>query len=331
MTARGRRRAFALLVAACGLGAGAAVALGPERAGPSAAGLAMARTALTERSAIVFQRAGGAVAVAARADGTPAATRLRCDRVYFAAGRGLCLARTGGFAAGYRAEVFDSAFQVRHALALAGIPSRARVSPDGRLGAVTMFVTGHSYEAAGTFSTQTTLISLADGRPIAELEDFRVMHGEREVTAVDQNFWGVTFARDGNRFYATLATGGRTYLIVGSVRERSARIIHRNVECPSLSPDETRIAFKKRTPSSERPWRLTVLDLRTLRETPLGELRSVDDQAEWRDDGHVLYGLAGAIYEVSADGRGTPRRILDQASSPAAQRVSSVPRPPFLR
>ena len=76
-------------------------------------------------------------------------------------------------------------------------------------------------------------------------------------------------------------------------------MIHENVECPSLSPDGTRIAYKKRTGSSSTPWHLTVLDLATMRETPLAETRSVDDQVEWLDDDHVLYGVDGAIWAVA--------------------------------
>ena len=45
---------------------------------------------------------------------------------------------------------------------------------------------------------------------------------------------------------ATLSSGGRHYLIKGSVNGRDARVIHEGVECPSLSPDNHRIAFKKR-------------------------------------------------------------------------------------
>jgi hypothetical protein len=203
---------------------------------------------------------------------------------------------------------------------VAGIPSRARVSPDGRYGAVTLFVAGDSYAAAGAFSTRTTIIDLARGRKVAGLEDFVVTRDGRRITATDANFWGVTFARDGDRFYATLATGGRTYLIEGSVRARSARVIDDNVECPSLSPDGTRIAYKKRVPSKTRPWRLTVLDLTTMRETPLAETRSVDDQAEWLDDEHVLYGLDGAVWSARADGGGRPVRFLAGAASPAVVR-----------
>ena len=48
------------------------------------------------------------------------------------------------------------------------------MSPDGRFGSVTMFVTGHSYATTGDFSTQTTLIDLERGVRIADLEDFTV-------------------------------------------------------------------------------------------------------------------------------------------------------------
>jgi Tol biopolymer transport system component len=209
---------------------------------------------------------------------------------------------------------------VRHALAVTGIPSRARVSPDGRYGAVTLFVSGHAYADPGSFSTQTTLIDLATGSRIGDLEQFTVFRGSRQVTATDVNYWGVTFGRDSDRFYATLATAGTTYLIEGSVSGRRARVIHENVECPSLSPDGTRIAYKKRTGSGSAPWHLTVLDLATKHETPLADARSVDDQVEWLDDTHVLYAVDGAVWAARADGTGEPRRYIARADSPAAVR-----------
>ena len=52
------------------------------------------------------------------------------------------------------------------------------MSPDGRYGAVTLFVTGHAYATPGAFSTQTTLIDLAHaGSKIADLEQFTVLRG----------------------------------------------------------------------------------------------------------------------------------------------------------
>ena len=117
-----------------------------------------------------------------------------------------------------------------------------------------------------------------------------------------------------------MATGGKTYLIEGSIGGRTAKVLHENVECPSLSPDGTRIAYKKRTGSATNPWRLTVLDLATMRETPLAETRSIDDQAEWLDDDRVLYGMGGEVRVVSADGSGEPAVFLAHAASPAVVR-----------
>ena len=136
------------------------------------------------------------------------------------------------------------------------------------------------------------------------------------IQAPDFNFWGVTFARDGNRFYATLGTRGQTYLIEGNLERREARVVRGGVECPALSPDNTRVAFKKRTGGviSAVTWRLSVLDLATGKEWELAETRSVDDQVEWLDDRQVLYGLLAApsgtavtnVWTVPADGSGEP-------------------------
>jgi hypothetical protein len=329
-----RRLLFALLLAACLLVAGIAVASAvrtrdPAENASSGAGDALS-AANAKGTAVVVARslgdgspgARGQVAIAplGREAGPRMLAPLRCDRVYFATGRGLCLARGTGFAAGYRARMFGADLRVRHELEVEGVPSRARVSPDGRYGSVTMFVTGHSYADTGSFSTQTTLIDMSTGEQIADLEEFAVTRGQRQVTAVDVNFWGVTFARDSDRFYATMATGGKTYLIEGSVQGRSARVVHENVECPSLSPDGSRLAYKRRTRSDATPWRLAVLDLATMRETPLAETRSVDDQAEWLDDDHVLYGIDGTVSVVAADGSGHPRRFMAGADSPAVVR-----------
>jgi hypothetical protein len=324
---------FALLVLAATVVAALAIVSGIRsadpagKASPGAQGVLPAARA--KRQPMVVYRvdhgrpnASGQIALAplGASAGRPTLTPLSCDRVYFAATTGLCLARRSGFAAGYQAKVFGPDLRVRHTLAVPGVPSRARVSPDGRYGAVTLFVTGHSYATPGSFSTQTTLIDLARGKKIADLEQFVVLRGERRVTALDVNFWGVTFAGDSDRFYATLATGGKTYLIQGSVRAREAHVIHQNVECPSLSPDGTRIAYKKLVGSGSAPWRLTVLDLATMRETPLAEMRSVDDQVEWLDDAHMLYGVDGSIWRADADGGGQPSRFIGQADSPAVVR-----------
>lgn len=265
----------------------------------------------------------GRLAIAPLDGNTPGSQLIvgeECERVDLAAGHGLCLgpAETTGFPA----KILDSSLHATGSVRLAGVPSRTRVSPDGRLGAVTAFVAGHSYADVGQFSTATTIIDLARGTKVGDLEkDFTFsLHG-RPVTARDRNFWGVTFSRDGDTFYATMSTGGKTYLVRGSLKRRAGTAIHENVECPSLSPDETRIAYKKNVGENPPVWRFHVLDLATGRETSLAETRPIDDQIEWLDDDHVLYKSGEATWVMPADGSGTPRRWIAAGDSPSVVRA----------
>lgn len=331
MRSRTRTAIFAALVVVCGVAAAAAIAAGiggqDPRVPTSEASRGLLSAAQAERRPMVLFRSlepEGQLAVASFDElaGKPTFQPMSCDRVHFAAGRGLCVAPGKGLgAAAFSAKVFGSDLRERDDFPVDGVPSRARVSPDGRYGAVTMFVAGHSYAAQGSFSTATTIFDLERGEEVGNLEQFTVTRASRQITAVDANFWGVTFAADdSDRFYATLATGGRTYLLEGSVSKRTARVIHENVECPSLSPDGTRIAYKRRTGTKARLWWLTVLDLSTMRETPLTETRSIDDQAEWLDDDRVLYEAERAIWVAPADGSGKPKRFIAEADSPAVVR-----------
>ena len=65
---------------------------------------------------------------------------LRCLRLHFAAGNGICLAEDPDLPSGFAAYLFDASFAGNVKIALNGIPSRTRVSPDGRYGASTVFV-----------------------------------------------------------------------------------------------------------------------------------------------------------------------------------------------
>ena len=132
--------------------------------------------------------------------------------------------------------VFDSHFGTLHRVSVAGIPSRVRVSPDGHYGAATGFVSGDSYATIG-FSTRTDVVDLRAGTVLFGLEKLTVRRDGKVFQAVDFNFWGVTFANDSRRFYATLGSGGHTYLIQGDVTTRQAAVLRSDVECPSLSPD----------------------------------------------------------------------------------------------
>lgn len=127
---------------------------------------------------------------------------------------------------------------------------------------------------------------------VSNLEDFRITRDGDHFSAIDFNFWGVTFKEDSNQFYATLGTGGSTYLIEGDVTTGEGTVLKENVECPSLSPDGTRLVFKKRFMHGllqQVEWRLYVLDLATMEERPLADTRNVDDQVEWLDGSHVIY------------------------------------------
>jgi len=271
---------------------------------------------------VLFQR-DGALAVVALADplAAPAPAPFTCDRVDFVNGLGVCLTPRRNIISPSQAVVFDRTFTTVHTLGIPGLPSRVRMSPDGRWAAVTSFVSGDSYTAE-FFSTRTVILDVERGQVAHDLERFTVSRDGRRISEVDFNFWGVTFTADSNRFYATLGTGQHRYLVEGDLAARTMNVLRDDVECPSLSPDGRRIAFKRRTPGiGPVTWRLSVLDLQTLKETPLAETANVDDQAEWLDDNQVLYGLRQpgprptGTWAVPADGSGPPRLFLPDASS----------------
>ncbi|MFI1104085.1 TolB family protein [Streptomyces melanogenes] len=249
-----------------------------------------------------------------------------CDRFYAAGERALCLLKLPGLPARTRALVLDRRLREVRGVTVPGIPNRARVSASGNLLSWTAFAVGDSYATSG-FSTRTSVLDLRTGYLIKSIEDIPLTIGGARHHAPDVNYWGVTFARDDNRFYATVSTRGRTHLVEGDLRNWSARALRENVECPSLSPDNTRIAFKKKVSGDPRaPWRLYVLDLAGMREHPLAESHSVDDQAAWLDDSTVGYALPGRegrasdIWSVPADGTGKPRLLAPGGSSPVAVR-----------
>ncbi|WP_042403933.1 TolB family protein [Streptacidiphilus carbonis] len=259
--------------------------------------------------------------------GPRTATGTTCLRFYAAAGTGVCLqSATGVLGQTTRAVILDARLKTLRSYPIAGIPSRARVSPSGRLVAWTDFVGGDSYGSA-FFSTRTSILDTRTWKVVDSLEQFSVQLNGKPYHATDDNFWGVTFASDDDTFYATLGTAGRTYLMRGSLSKHSATGVGvENVECPSLSPDGTRIAFKKRVLPNAALWREYVIDLRTLKETPLAEPHSVDDQATWLDDDTIAYALptdgdtrSTDLWSVPADGSGKPKLIVPGAFSPAPQ------------
>jgi WD40 repeat protein len=221
-----------------------------------------------------------------------ALTSLKCARVAYAGGRGVCVTGgTGGLYRSPQALVFDASFTRLFSIPLQGYPSRAAVSRDGHYGATTNFVGADSYATSG-FSTRTYIIDLRTGRIMFDLEKLQVTRDGSPFENANFNFWGVTFAPDNHHFYATLGSGAETYLIEGDVTTETATVLRTGVECPSLSPDGKEIAFKQRNPGTLATWRLSVLNLSTMQAHPLAETRNVDDQAAWLNNTTVAYGLA---------------------------------------
>jgi hypothetical protein len=322
MDSRSQKRILAALVALCVVAGGAYVAvaaLGPDQTTTDArpkAGAILAKTDLMVRAVDPDQtNLNGRVYEIDDGKVRRGSGDLACERVYYAGGHGICMG-VAPSGVDYTATLFDANERPQETIALTGLPSRARVSEDGRYGAMTVFVTGDSYLTSPTaFSTRTTILDMSDGSQIGQLEQFDVSKDGEPFDAVDFNFWGVTFAKDPNRFYATLGSGGEHYLVEGGVREQTMRILRDGVECPSLSPDNTEIAYKSRI-GEENRWRLRVLELDTLADHGVAETHSIDDQAEWLDDDTLVYSDGTNVYTVPADGSGQAGLLVKDATSP---------------
>ena len=263
---------------------------------------------------------------AADAGGSRSVSDVPCDRVYSEARSTMCLRIDRGVLTTFSANLLDAEGAVQKSWPLPGIPSRTRVSPDGERVAFTSFVTGEAYATVG-FATATQ-ISTIDGEDFGNLEGFSFTVDGAANTAIDRNFWGVTFADDDSTFYATGATGGTTWLVRGDLEARTLTGIRPGAECPSLSPDGSRIAYKKNVSTTGSVhWAVAVLDLTTNEETVLNDPRSIDDQVEWLDDETLLYAVprSGAtgdsdVWSASASGGGEPALFIEHASSPSVVR-----------
>ena len=327
--ATGRRGLwFAALVAACAGGVAAYVAVRPgareAAAPPDPSTPSKAVTLADVRSGphVYFLSMGsyefGRVAVGALDDpnGARVLTGLTCERVDFGRTLGLCLVDNRlKLTPPVLAHIVDRDFRTRHTVELPGFPSRTRISPDERYAAATVFVTGESYLTA--FATRTVIIDMQKGESLGHLEEFTTLRDGKVFRRVDFNFWGVTFTADGNRFYATLGTAGKRYLVSGDIARRQIEVMREGVECPALSPDGRHLAFKWRVPDLN-DWRLHVLELATMREWEItAETRSVDDQVEWLDDGHILYRII--------NNRGLPENAANIFVSPIAEGTATAP------
>ena len=249
-----------------------------------------------------------------------------CDRVAATTQDLSCLSSERSITPTYSARVYDAlGTRQRAEWALPGVPSRTRFSPDGTMVATTSFVSGHAYAAIG-FSTSTEIRRVSDGAAAPPLETWTLLIDGQPSAPVDRNYWGVTFIDD-NTFYATvgMTTMGRTYLVKGDIAARTMTSVLDTVECPSLSPDGTRIAFKRVTSGSGPTvhWTPALYDITSGEVTVLSiEKRSIDDQIAWLDNRTLLYGVPNDtpgdtdVWKLAADGGSAPTVLIPHAWSP---------------
>ena len=177
---------------------------------------------------MIPDRTAGSFAVAPLSDPTSlrAIAGLRCVRVYFAGGRGLCLTQGGLLNTGYVAKVFDSDFHVERQYAVSGIPSRARVSPDGRYGATTNVRRRATRTRTATSRPARAFGDLTEQRGgRTDLEKLPVTKDGQPFSNQNFNFWGVTFADDDDHFYASLGSGSTRTCSKASMRDRSLKVL----------------------------------------------------------------------------------------------------------
>ena len=259
-------------------------------------------------------------------DGERTVSSRACDRVYATNEFLSCLSTKRGIVTTFEAVLYTAAGDEVKSRPLPGVPSRTRISPDSRLVATTSFVTGMSYASVG-FSTQTTL-STSDGHDYGDLEAFTTLVDGKPLTALDRNYWGITFGPDDSTFYATAASANKTWLVRGDLAARTLTAVTENAECPSLSPDGKRVAYKKRVGSGPVVhWAIAVYDLASGIETVLSEKRSVDDQVEWLDDSTLLYGLLSTdapgdsdVWAIGTQADAKPAKYIQHAWSPSVVR-----------
>jgi hypothetical protein len=113
----------------------------------------------------------------------------------------------------------------------------------------------------------------------------------------------------------------------GELTLRRMTVLRSNVECPSISLDNRTLAFKKRVGPGASDWHFAVLDVKTMTERLVSaETRSIDDQVEWLDSGHVLYSVLVGTASISdvwvapIDGSAPARLFIPNAELPIVVR-----------
>ena len=266
-------------------------------------------------------------------DGSRTLLDRDCIRVHIAADRGVCLSQGNGVVPSFTTSFFDPAAPLTTIKSYASaLPSRARISPDGRFSSVTAFISGASYEDIG--GEAATIVTIDDidgegGNTLSSLSRYDIDSDDATYgDSIDAQYWGMTFA-DSDRFYVTGFFDETAEILLGSVDDQTLTPTGWEGSCPSLSPDGKTLVFKEERP--EGGFSLVAVDVETERRWTLNESKSVDDQVEWLDNDTILSGVHpdGAddsvqpefdIWMIDIDEDAEPELFLPNADSPAVAR-----------
>lgn len=108
----------------------------------------------------------------------------------------------------------------RPQIALGRTASLMQVSPDGRIGAVTL-TQGNGADDA----RHIVLMEVPSGRVIDDLQRFSLWRRGQQVEAHDVIIRDIAFTSDSNVFYASVTEAGQSYRVRGDIRQRELRAI----------------------------------------------------------------------------------------------------------
>jgi len=121
--------------------------------------------------------------------------------------------------------------------------------------------------------------------------------------------------------------------VKGNVDRRAVDVVAPDIECPSISPDNTVLAYKQRVAGAGPAvqWEVWLYDLATKERRALGERQSIDDQVQWLDDSRIVYARptdgdpsSTDLWVVSRDAAQAPKLFLPRAGSPSSLRPAGI-------